>query len=507
MSTVVHERPVGVWAAGAFVIVQIAVMALAIGNESLWIDEFWTAHFAALGSLRELVDLILVPSGSQTPLHFAYYYLWGQLFEPTELALRLANLPLFVIGQMTLFWALRAYPSGFGIALLAVNALHPMVWQYANEARPYIMIVAGAQMMLAYLLHLQARVRAGTGASPLFTAVFVLGGIMLFGASLLGAFWVFAACVYEAYLHHRHLDWRYLTRGAHPLLLAIFLLTVSVLFVYYASSVLKGAGGSRVSTTSPATLMFAAYELLGLSGLGPGRHDLRTGGLATLMPYAFWLVAGTAGVAILAAFPVVVVVISGFAMHWRVLGRHLMATLPILNLLFALGLVRLVGHCGVGRGVGTILAAAFVLVLAGSATSMRFADQHRKDDYRTAAAIARDALAQGQRVWWAADYVGANYYRLPGRFDYMGELTGVHQPASCHDLPGVQATSNLSADCLGTLSRPDLVIFSRPETFDKHGDLAAYLKEGGYVKVDELPVIDIWRPAAPADATERGTRP
>jgi hypothetical protein len=524
MSAVMPERSIGAVAVGAFVLAQVAVMALAISNESLWIDEFWTAHFAALGSLRELIDLVLVPSGSQTPLHFGYYYLWGQWFEPTELALRLANLPLFVAGQLALFWALRAYPPVFSAALLAISALHPMVWQYANEARPYIMIYAGVQMMLAYLLHLHARQRMGKTPSPLFSAVFVIGGIVLFGASLLGAFWVFSACVVAAWLHHRHLDWRYLRRGLHPLLIGMFLLVVSVLFVYYTQSVLRGAGGSRVSTTSVASLMFAAYELLGLSGLGPGRSDLRTAGLAALVPYAPWLAVGTAVIvftlfsglrealrrlegrdlaviAVLAAFPIVVVVASGFLMHWRVLGRHLMATLPIVNLLLALGVARWVERRADGRRDRRwILAAVFLLVLAGSAMSMRFAEQHRKDDYRTAAAIALAGVAQGQRVWWAADYVGANYYRLPGRFDYMGELTGVHQPPSCVDLPGVQATANLSAACMAGLSLPDVVVFSRPETFDKSGELTAYLQAHGFVRAQVLPVIDIWRRQEAAQA-------
>ena len=57
---------------GVFALTQIAVMLVAISNESLWIDEFWTAHFGAIESFRSFYELLLVPSGSQTPLHF-----WG----------------------------------------------------------------------------------------------------------------------------------------------------------------------------------------------------------------------------------------------------------------------------------------------------------------------------------------------------------------------------------------------------------------------------------------------
>jgi hypothetical protein len=503
-----------------FIALQVGVMLLAISAESLWIDEFWTAYFAEVGSLREWVELVLIPKGSQTPIHFFQYFVWGRLFESTELTLRLANLPLFVLGQLCLFWALRTYPRTFTWFVLAVGALHPLVWQYANEARPYILMYAGAQMVLAYLLHLHARVEWHLDASPLFAAMFVVGGILLFGASMLGAFWVFAAGVYAIQLHHRHLGWRYLARGAHAVWLAIFVIVVSLLCVYYVSSLLQGAGGSRVSTTTPATLAFAAYELLGLSGIGPGRHELRDMGLAALRPHApglllaaaligLTLVCGTRealrrlgardlAIAVsLALLPVFIVVLSGFVMGWRVLGRHLFATIPVINLLFALGLVRLWdAPAGRRRLLGRLAAAACLAALAMSALSMRFAVQHSKDDYKLAATIAKDALARGQRVWWAADYLGAHYYRLPGNFDYRGELTGMHQPPFCTDQPGIQATANLSAECLQTLSPPDIVIFSRPETFDLSGDMRRYLEAGNYVKVQEMPAIAIWRPAA-----------
>jgi len=503
----------------AFIALQVLVMGLAISTESLWIDEFWTAYFAEVGSLREWVDLVLIPSGSQTPIHFFHYFVWGRIFESTELSLRLANLPLFVIGQLSLFWALRSYSKTFSYFYLAVSALHPMVWQYANEARPYIMIYAGAQMVMAYLLHLRARAEWHLDDSPLFSAIFVVGGILLFGASLLGAFWVFAGGVYAIYLHQRHLGWRYLARGMHPLLLVVFAIVVSLLCVYYISSLIQGAGGSRLSATTPASLAFAAYELLGLSGIGPARHDLRDSGMAALRPYVPWLLAAAAIIVFtalcglregrrrlgarelaivvaLAALPVFIVVLSGFVMGWRVLGRHLFATIPVFNLVLALGLAWL-WNASAGRDqvLGRMVVIACLGTLATSALSMRFADRHRKDDYRLAATIAQEGLSRGLRVWWAADYLGANYYRVPGTFDYRGELTSVHQPPSCIDLPGVQATSNLTAECMRTLSPPDIVIFSRPETFDMGGDLARFLKAANYVKVQDMPAIAVWRPA------------
>jgi hypothetical protein len=524
MSASQQGLPSGKAWTGLFLLSQVAVMLSAISNESLWIDEFWTAHFAAMASFKAFYELLLVPNGSQTPLHFLHFYLWG-LWNPTgEFLLRLANLPLFVMGQMAVFWALRDYPRKFAVLFLALGALHPMVWQYANEARPYIMLVAGSQMVLAYLLHLHARSACGRPAEPFFLMLFVLGGILLFGASLLGAFWVFAACLYVLVHHIRQSTWRELLQGVNLLLLGLFLVTVGLLTVYYLNSLLKGAGGSRLASSSPSTVLFAAYELLGLAGIGPSRLELRTLGPAALAPYAIGLLAagsvlltvlalglnvartrlGTRELMLMCALgslPVAIVIYSGFAMHWRVLGRHLIAALPLLNLLWALGLASLLQADGrKGQRWRWVLAVSALLFLLWSSCALRFAEQHRKDDYRAAAALAHSAVAQGQKVWWAADVIGADYYGLPGEFDVLGELTGMHKPMQCGDRPGVQAVANVSLQCLLTLSVPDLVILSKPETFDINADLAGYLKAGQFTMVQHLPAFTVWRRADQADS-------
>ena len=526
MSVSQQGLPSGRWWTGLFVLTQIAVMLLATSNESLWIDEFWTAHFAAMGSFKAFFELLLVPSGSQTPLHFLHFYLWEQIAPAGEFFLRLANLPLFVAGQLALYGALRDYPRKLAVLFLALSALHPMVWQYANEARPYIMMFAGSQMILAYLMHLHARSADGRAAEPVFLMLFVVGGILLFGASLLGSFWVFAACVFALVHHLRKSTWRELLRGVNLLLLGLFLVAVALLTVYYLNSLLKGAGGSRLSSSSPSTVLFAAYEVLGLAGIGPSRLELRTLGLAALTPYAIGLfAAGSVLLAVLALglnaasarlgrrelmlmcalgmLPVVIVIYSGFAMHWRVLGRHLIAALPLLNLVLALGLARLLQADGRGQGLRWLLAVCALLLLIYSSFSLRFAPQHRKDDYRAAAALAQGALAQGQRVWWAADVIGARYYGLPGEFDVLGELTGQHKPLACSDLPGAQAIANAPTPCLLTLTAPDVVILSKPETFDSKGDIAGYLTAQRFTVVQSLPAFTIWRRAGEAQTLKQ----
>ena len=505
------------WRVGIFALSQIVVMLLAISNESLWIDEFWTAHFGAMQSFKAFIELLLVPNGSQTPLHFLHFYLWGQLNPTGEFFFRLANLPLFVAGQLAVFWALRDYPRKFAFLFLTLSALHPMVWQYANEARPYIMMYAGSQMILAYLLNLHASRASGRPAEPFFLMLFVVGGILLFGASMLGVFWVFAACVYVLLHHLRQSTWRELLGGVNALLLGLFLLATALLTVYYLNSLLLGAGGSRLASSTPSTVLFAAYEVLGLAGIGPSRLELRSQGPAALAPYAVGLLAaggvllmvfavglkeaksrlGTRELLLMGALgllPVGIVIFSGFAMHWRVAGRHLFAALPLLNLVLALGLATLL-QAGARRHqrLRWLLAVSALLFLVYSSCSLRFSERHRKDDYRAAAALAQVALAQGQRVWWAADVIGAQYYGLPGDFDVLGELTGQHKPLACSDLPGAQSIANASTQCLLTLTAPDVVILSKPDTFDTQGDIARYLKAQHFVVVQSLPAFTLWR--------------
>lgn len=515
MSTSLQRPTWGPRQFGVFALIQVAVMLLAISHQSLWIDEFWTAHFAALPSFKAFFDLLLVPSGSQTPLHFVHFYLWEQVAPAGEFFFRLANLPFFVAGQLAVFWALRDYPRTFAYLFLALNALHPMVWQYADEARPYMMMVAGSQMILAYLLNLHVRVATGLPAEPLFLLLFVVGGILLFGASMLGMFWVFVASVYVLVHHLRKSKLRELTQGMQPWLIGFLAAALAVLTAYYLNSLIKGAGASRLDSSTPATVLFAAYEMLGLAGLGPSRLELRESGMAALGGHLPALLAAglvltfilTIGLktahtrlgtrrllwmSALGLFPVLFVLFSGFVMHWRVLGRHLIAALPLLNLVMALGMAKLVERPG-GRPWRRWVAVSGLLLLLGSSLSLRFGEHHRKDDYRSAASIAQQALAQGKRVWWAADAIGADYYKLPGQFDVIGELTGVHQPLLCIDQVGVHSLANAPDSCLRQLSRPDLVILSKPDGYDIGGSITAYLKANGFVVTQRLPAFAIWQ--------------
>ena len=64
---------------------------------------------------------------------------------------------------------------------------------------------------------------------------------------------------------------------------------------------------------------------------------------------------------------------------------------------------------------------------------------------------------------------------------------------ACSDQPGVQPIPNALTQCLQTLTAPDVLILSKPETFDSQGDISGYLKAQRYALVQTLPAFTIWR--------------
>lgn len=522
------------WAVWVFVLIQVGIMLLAITNESLWIDEFWTGCFVLKDNLQDLMVQWSNPQVVLTPLYFIYFYFWGLFFHSGEMVMRLANLPLFVLGQLSLFLALRTYPKRFSFLLLLLSALHPMVWQYANEARPYMMMYAGAEMILAYILHIHTLQSRDDYVAPLFSGIFVLGCILLMGASMVGGFWVLVALVYVVYFHYVHLNFYYLKLRVNLFYIGILLFTLALLGFMYIWAVLRGGTASVLGGTNVATLAFDAYELMGLSGIGPGRLELRESGVAALRNYWVWLILATAMVTIIAIkglqeavkwigfqrvivvvmiclLPVLIVVSAGFVTHWRVLGRHFIGGLPMINLIFSLGLVNLLDRPKEQKWqLRSVVAWAFLLMLTFSTFSMRFSERHRKDDYQGAAIIAKQDIALGKQVWWAADVFGAGYYGLVKVDKEIRLMPPANEVASrlfkCGQIStGFNLVANESKECLVSLMPPDVVILSKPETFDRQGAITAYLNSHGFVKVQSLPAFSIWRSATDSPLNDSST--
>ena len=449
----------------------------------------------------------------QTPLHYVYYFIWGQFVDSNEYLLRLANIPFFLAGQFCLYIAASGYNRSFKNILLLLSAMHPMVWQYANEARPYIMMLGGTQMLLAYFLHLYRLPVGTTHVGAEYTAMFVLGGIILFGASLVGGFWLLSAIIVAFRFHRNNIGFEYLKAPAQLVWTGFFFIGLIFLSLYYIFSVIAGSGVSRISTTNLSNVVFDMYELIGLAGIGPGRLDMRESGFRSVYAYLFPLLL-TASLFIYCIYmgicaalddvgkkvfiffslaflvPGFIVITLGVFMHMRVLGRHLIAIVPAICLLYTIGVMRLLDHRRhVVFGYGSSFVAAIVFCLAYSSLSLRSSERHKKDDYRSAAAIAIADSSQGKRVWWAADDLGAKYYSVP----IAGSVSASFGGPGCDSAVGVNLVLNPTSTCLASLVRPDTVILSKVETFDSGNSVTKYLKENGFAQIKSLPAFTIWR--------------
>ena len=119
-------------------LLAVLVPLIAIDGRSFWIDEFGTWRITQHAGIREwaLAFVNHPNSDGQMPLYHFYMFWWVKAFGGSELAMRLANLPLFA----TLCIAIGLAPVSARLRLiwLAVITLHAFLWYYLNEARPYL---------------------------------------------------------------------------------------------------------------------------------------------------------------------------------------------------------------------------------------------------------------------------------------------------------------------------------------------------------------------------------
>ncbi len=194
---------------------------------------------------------------------------------------------------------------------------------------------------------------------------------------------------------------------------------------------------------------------------------------------------------IILLLPVVFTVLIGYAMHWRVLGRHFIPVLGVAIPFIALGLYSLWQS---GRAWKATVALSCVAMLALSSFSLRSYDRHLKEDYRTASAIAVDALSKGEIVWWSAGPFGAEFYGLPiRRPPFDKERWSDLSAYSDYEAIFVK---NVSKEFLDAVPSPDLVMLSRPDGRDRQRTLVNFLEKNRYQKSEVVPGFTVWRKTA-----------
>lgn len=152
--------------AGLFVVLlgSTLISLIAASNDSLWIDEGRWAY-AAIGKATDVVNLDqglrvwqspknwVQFSDPAKPLYGIYIWSWEKIFGHSERILRLSNLPWFLLAQAALWLGLSKLPRLRWMVALGM-AISPIVWFYLNEVSHYIMLLAGACLVLGLLVRL-----------------------------------------------------------------------------------------------------------------------------------------------------------------------------------------------------------------------------------------------------------------------------------------------------------------------------------------------------------------
>jgi hypothetical protein len=473
------------------------VALVAISGRSFWMDDAATALQTLPPTLGRWWQVLVQEKSAhlQMPLYMLYIWGYAKLFGTGEWCLRLANLPWFVAG-MTAF--LLAFPPGERRRpIAACGALFcPLAWYYLDEARPYAMLLGATLLTMGALARLSRGLQVAEAGDGVQAGLFLLGLVALSGGSLVGMIWAGAAAANLLVLLPRPRLLSLMKRQM-PLWLAAGSLLL-LLAGYYLWTLRIGARATTTVTASWGSTFFAGYELLGFSGLGPGRLEMRSVGLPALRPYWAWLALyGVTIVIVIGAAlwqemkcgnrrrwvaglcwvgAAVFILGAGWRAHWRVLGRHLVPLLPVLLFLLTSGLTVLWSRRSAWAKGAALL---FCILSAVSCLSLRFAPRHERDDYRAAAAWAQTALRNGQTVWWNAAVEGAQYYGVP--FPVRPGTNGA-----------VLLVANPTRESLDDLPVPQVVIASKPDLYDNQGALAKFLGERGFAPVERFTAFVIW---------------
>lgn len=503
----------------------VLIGLVAISDQSLWIDEANSAVKAMQSTWEEFREAMTLDRSSdlQMPFYMAGLWGWEKLFGSSEFTLRAFNLPFFVLALLAITRCMEI-PRIQKVFFVLFACVSPFLWAYLDEARPYILQFCGAVLAMTGLLnaaqpgHSQPSARLPLRDLILFSA----GILVLCGSSLIGVIYsfFFGLAFIVAWLRRESIS-AFFKRADFWIVAVVSAILLAALGVYYFWTLQIGAKASGVGKTNLLSIGFAVYEFLGFSGLGPGRADLRENPVAALkgnLPFlaAFAAISGVfflvgakcllkrstqpnnesrgdifpvrliGGTALLCTG---VVVLLGIFGQFRIVGRHFMPLFPFFLLLISILAVALwESEKKLLRGVVCLI----LLASLASALAFRFSPVHAKDDYRSAAAEAREVLDEGGVVWWAADPAGAEYYGLPKM------MRGV--PVLWKDSASAVSVivSNLPETDLAQLPPPTLVIISKPDIYDNSGTISRFLKQNSFfLDRNAVPAFSFARKSAP----------
>ena len=471
---------------------SLALVALWVSEQSFWIDECNAAVKAIQPDIGAFWKKFSGMKGSdfQIPFYMFLLWCWEKIVGRGEFALRALNI-LFAWSAILLVATRRILSRRFRLFWCFIVAVSPMLAAYMDEARPYAL-----QFMAATLVWFGMAPRGKAGCpDDIEVPLFAAGIVLLCGSSLSGVVFAFWPClwVFFVLLRQRRLI-SFLRNHAVSLVLSVAALVPLALF--YLHTLFAGARASAMGGPDVKTLAFCLYEFAGFMGVGPSRLSLRADSadalrafalpvsffglvLALFLLHSFVIARRKNGT----VFPLPVAMIAcsflgvlsmtavGAATGMRILARHWMPALPALFFFFAW-----VADVSWNRPLRFRIPVFFLLVAyVASSLSFRFSSRHAKDDYRSAMEVARAHLANGNEVWWAADGAAPVYYGI-----------GKSVKIRFHTLID-ETDSGLEA-----LPFPGLVVFSKPDVYDRRGSLVRFLRRNAFSRAERLTAIDLY---------------
>ncbi|MEO6971713.1 MAG: hypothetical protein ABI217_12565, partial [Chthoniobacterales bacterium] len=240
----------------------VLVGALAVTNQSLWIDEGAAALKAMEPTLSGWWHNLRSEGNSNLQLLGELLYLWGwvKIFGASEIALRASNIPFFAGGVLALTWGLAPRRHlQTAVAILALT--NAFLWYYLSEARPYLVLFGFASITAACLFRVLSAPEESLESAAWFR-FFCLGIIGLCATSLIAVPWALGAM--GAVLYWSGL--RTVARCAFRQKISSLLLVAALagLALYYLWTLRLGARASDVGRTGWMNVVFIFYELLGL---------------------------------------------------------------------------------------------------------------------------------------------------------------------------------------------------------------------------------------------------
>jgi hypothetical protein len=145
--------------------------------------------------------------------------------------------------------------------------------------------------------------------------------------------------------------------------------------------------------------------------------------------------------------------------------------LPFIFLPVSLGILHLwQSNKKLHQAVGLTLCLLLIL----SSLSIRFSPRFAKDDYRTAAQIAKSGLENGKTIWWAADSATANYYGL----EFSEKVINV---------------MGFSKSDLQNSDTPSLVFLSKLDIYDSNQLISVFLDKNNFMVTKNIKAFSIYR--------------